>query len=84
MRRGDGLLLYLIAYPLGRFWVEMFRPDAWVMGRLATAQWIGIGCIVFALVMLFLRHYNWSWRDHPEESLAEMSGAGAKPVPAPV
>ena len=30
-------------YPLGRFWVEMFRPDAWRMGTLATAQWIAIG-----------------------------------------
>ena len=39
-RQGDGIWLYFIAYPLGRFWVEMFRPDAWVMGTLATAQWI--------------------------------------------
>ena len=52
LRRGDAVLLYLLAYPLGRLWVEAFRPDAWVMGRLATAQWIAIGSIVFAVVML--------------------------------
>ncbi len=82
LRRGDTVLLYLIAYPLGRFWVEMFRPDAWVIGSLATAQWIAIGCVVFAVIMLFIRHRHWSGRDHPEDSLADMSAAGAEPVPA--
>ncbi len=82
LRRGDAVLMYLIAYPLGRFWVEMFRPDAWVIGRLPTAQWVAIGSIVFAIIVLFLRHRNWSWREHPEESLAEMSGAGAPPLTA--
>ena len=46
LRRGDGVLLYLIAYPLGRFWVEMFRPDAWVIGTLPTAQWIALASVV--------------------------------------
>jgi hypothetical protein len=31
-------------------------------------------------MVLFLRHRNWSWRDHPEESLAAMSSAGAKAI----
>lgn len=69
LRRGDGVLLYLIAYPLGRFWVEMFRPDAWLMGTLATAQWIAIASVLFAAVMLIIRHRDWSWRDNPEERL---------------
>lgn len=73
LRRGDGLLLYLIAYPLGRFWVEMFRPDAWVMGQLATAQWIAIISVVGSITVMVVRHVGWSWRDHPEESLAHMS-----------
>ena len=50
------LLLYLIWYPLGRFWVEMFRPDAWRMGTLATAQWIAIGAFVVGLVALIVNH----------------------------
>ncbi|GIV77933.1 prolipoprotein diacylglyceryl transferase [Litorilinea aerophila] len=76
LRTGDGLLLYLIAYPLGRFWVEMFRPDAWVIGNLATAQWIAIASVLGSAFILYLRHRNWSWQEHPEESLAAMSAAG--------
>jgi phosphatidylglycerol:prolipoprotein diacylglycerol transferase len=73
-RKGDAVLLYFIAYPLGRFWVEMFRPDAWVMGNLATAQWIAIGCIVVSLLLLFLRHRNWNWRKHPADAMTYMLG----------
>ncbi len=73
LRRGDGILLYLIAYSLGRVWVEMFRPDAWVMGQLATAQWIGLATVAICSVVLVVRHLGWSWREHPEQSLAHMS-----------
>ena len=41
---------------MGRFWVEMFRPDAWRMGQLATAQWIAIGFIVFGVVAIIINH----------------------------
>ncbi len=71
-RKGDAVLLYFIAYPLGRFWVEMFRPDAWVMGSLATAQWIAIGSVVVSLLLLFLRHRNWNWRSHPADAMTYM------------
>lgn len=74
LRRGDGPLLYLIAYGIGRYWVEMFRPDAWVIGQMATAQWIALVCVVGSLVILIVRHMGWSWRVHPEESLGHMSG----------
>jgi phosphatidylglycerol---prolipoprotein diacylglyceryl transferase len=47
LRDGDVFCFYLIWYPVGRFWVEMFRPDAWRMGTFATAQWIAI--ILFAV-----------------------------------
>lgn len=77
LRRGDGFLLYFIAYPLGRFWVELFRPDAWMIGTLPTAQWIAILSIVLCSVTLFLRHRNWSWREHSEESLAYVTPASA-------
>lgn len=74
LRRGDGILLYLIAYSAGRFWVEMFRPDAWVMGQMATAQWIALLSVVGGIVALIVRHAGWSWRTRPEESLGHMSG----------
>jgi phosphatidylglycerol:prolipoprotein diacylglycerol transferase len=56
LRDGDIFLLYLIWYPVGRFWVEMFRPDAWRMGSLATAQWIALACIAGAVVGLIVNH----------------------------
>jgi phosphatidylglycerol:prolipoprotein diacylglycerol transferase len=72
LRRGDGALLYLIAYPLGRLWVELFRPDAWVMGQLATAQWVSIITIIFAVTIFILRHIKWDWRKDQEHSLVKM------------
>jgi len=62
MRDGDVFFAYLIWYPLGRFWVEYFRPDAWLVGgsKLATAQLIALISIVFGAVMIFLRHRGWS------------------------
>jgi phosphatidylglycerol:prolipoprotein diacylglycerol transferase len=56
LKEGDLLLGYFIAYPLGRLWVEAFRPDAWKMGALATAQWISIISIVLATAALIVRH----------------------------
>jgi phosphatidylglycerol---prolipoprotein diacylglyceryl transferase len=74
LRRGDAVLLYLLSYGTGRIWVEAFRPDAWVMGQLATAQWIGIACVVGSIIALIVRHVGWDWRTHPEASLGHMSG----------
>jgi phosphatidylglycerol:prolipoprotein diacylglycerol transferase len=68
LREGDLFVGYLILYPFGRFFVEFFRPDAWTIGSLATAQWIAIVSVVGGLLVLWLRHRNWS----PEQ-----------PVPAP-
>lgn len=80
MRTGDATLLYFIFYSMGRFWVEMFRPDAWMMGRLATAQWIAIVVMVVATLLLIVRHWNWSWREHPEDTQAGLS-VNAPPTP---
>jgi phosphatidylglycerol---prolipoprotein diacylglyceryl transferase len=70
LRVGDGALLYLLAYPLGRLWVESFRPDAWTMGSLATAQWIALGSLAVATVVLVWRHQRWDPRQAPGETLA--------------
>lgn len=78
LRRGDATILYLMAYSAGRFWVELFRPDAWVIGQLATAQWIALLVVLGGVVALIARHVGWSAAAHPEESLAHMSAlAGA-------
>ncbi len=56
LRDGDIFLSYLVWYGIGRFWVEMFRPDAWRMGTLATAQWIGLGLVVIGIIGLIINH----------------------------
>jgi phosphatidylglycerol:prolipoprotein diacylglycerol transferase len=73
LRRGDAVFLYLIAYPVGRFWVEMFRPDAWTIGSLATAQWIALISVVLSVAGLIWRHRNWRASDHPDETLSTLS-----------
>jgi phosphatidylglycerol:prolipoprotein diacylglycerol transferase len=73
MRTGDAVWLYFIAYSVGRFWVETLRPDAWRMGTLATAQWIALGLIVVNVIILVVRHWGWSWQEHPEDSLVALS-----------
>lgn len=72
LRRGDILLGYIILYPLGRFFIEYFRPDAWTIGSLATAQWIAIFCVVVASAVLVLRHIFWDRESAPEVALAEV------------
>jgi phosphatidylglycerol:prolipoprotein diacylglycerol transferase len=56
LRDGDVFFLYLIWYPVGRFWVEMFRPDAWRLGTLATAQWFALAGIALGAVGLIVNH----------------------------
>jgi phosphatidylglycerol:prolipoprotein diacylglycerol transferase len=75
LRDGDILLGYLVLYPFGRFFVEFFRPDAWTMGGLATAQWIAILCVVSGTVTIILRHIFWD-RDKGKESIAEPIAEG--------
>jgi len=65
LRNGDVFFLYLIWYPVGRFWVEMFRPDAWRLGALATAQWFALAGIVLGVTGLIVNHH----RPHPESGI---------------
>lgn len=67
LRKGDVILGYVVLYPLGRFFIEFFRPDAWTIGRLATAQWIAIGCVAGGLGLIALRHIFWK---RPEATVA--------------
>jgi len=77
LRDGDVLLGYLILYPLGRFFIEFFRPDAWTMGKLATAQWIAIGCVAAGIVILALRHIFWDRQKSSGPESAEQAGKTA-------
>lgn len=53
---GDIAAGYLISYGTVRFIVEFFRPDAWQLGALPTAQWIGIAAVVAGVVWLVWNH----------------------------
>jgi phosphatidylglycerol---prolipoprotein diacylglyceryl transferase len=66
LRDGDIFFLYLIWYPLGRFWVEMFRPDAWRMGSLATAQWFALAGMAIGFAGLVFNHRGARAEAEPE------------------
>jgi len=53
---GDLFLGYIIGYPLGRFFIEYFRPDAWMIGPIAAAQLFAIVCVVGGVTLLVARH----------------------------
>lgn len=56
LRSGDIFSLYLIFYGVGRFLVEFQRPDAWLLGPLPTAQWIGIAIVLLGVGLIWQRH----------------------------
>jgi phosphatidylglycerol:prolipoprotein diacylglycerol transferase len=76
LRDGDVFLGYIILYPLGRFFIEFARPDAWTIGGLATAQWIAIGCVVGGLIILVLRHIFWDREKDAGQAMETSEPAG--------
>ena len=77
LRDGDIFFLYLIWYAVGRFWVEMFRPDAWRLGTLATAQWFALAGIGLGVTGLLLNHLR-SRAGTADEFSAELVGRGGE------
>ncbi len=76
LRDGDVFLSYMIWYGVGRFWVEMFRPDAWRIGQLATAQWVALGFVVIGFVGIIINHLRPRHEDmEPVEDAASV-GSG--------
>jgi phosphatidylglycerol:prolipoprotein diacylglycerol transferase len=70
LRKGDIFLLYLVWYPLGRFFVEFLRPDAWMMGPLAAAQvfaLIAAGLAILGIIYLHRRPLPPAEMDATEE-----------------
>jgi phosphatidylglycerol:prolipoprotein diacylglycerol transferase len=67
LKSGDIFLLYAILYPLGRFFVEFQRPDAWMMGPLAAAQVFSLLIIAVAVGILVYRHRRRPAAPQPEE-----------------
>jgi len=58
LRHGDLLFFYLIYYPLGRFFIELFfRPDAWTLGSLPTASVISLISMSIGVLGLLYNHF---------------------------
>ena len=56
LQDGDVFISYLILYPVGRFFVEALRPDAWKMASIPVAQIIALVSIAGAGATLWYRH----------------------------
>lgn len=56
LRNGDIAAGYLIGYGTVRFIVEFFRPDAWRLGALPTAQWIGLAMVAIGIAWIAWNH----------------------------
>ncbi len=71
LQGGEIFAGYLIGYGLGRFWIEQFfRPDAWRVGSLAAAQWVGLALIAAGLAVLVLTRLRARKRPAPPEATA--------------
>jgi phosphatidylglycerol:prolipoprotein diacylglycerol transferase len=68
---GDILLGYLIAYPLGRFFIEYLRPDAWMIGPIAAAQLFALLLVIGATAALVARHVGGRRTAGPGAAAAE-------------
>jgi phosphatidylglycerol:prolipoprotein diacylglycerol transferase len=56
LQEGDLLVGYLIGYAIIRFFTEMLRPDAWMVGSIAAAQLFAIILFIAGAVFLLVRH----------------------------
>jgi len=70
---GDILLGYIIGYPLGRFFIEYLRPDAWMIGSIAAAQLFAIICVVGGTTLVIARHAKARQAQPPVEIPANLA-----------
>jgi len=58
LRDGDIFLIYLIWYPLGRFWLEFFRTDSWFFPGtpINPVHILSVAMIATAVAILIRRH----------------------------
>ncbi len=56
LREGDLLVGYLVGYAVIRFFTEMLRPDAWMVGTIAAAQLFALIFLIAGAAFLLVRH----------------------------
>jgi phosphatidylglycerol:prolipoprotein diacylglycerol transferase len=76
---GDTFLGYVIGYPLGRFFIEYFRPDIWAIGSITVTQLLAIVCVVGGIAALAVRHSKGKGQD--QEKSLEPTEAAPEPEP---
>ena len=79
---GDILLGYIMGYSLGRFFIEYFRPDAWIIGPIAAAQLFAILCVVGGVALLVVRHAKARQAQSSLEPSANLTAEQAVEAPA--
>jgi len=68
---GDVFTAYFILYPVGRFFVEALRPDAWKVASIPVAQIIALVCVAAAGATLWYRHRVAPTASEPPEGRGE-------------
>ncbi len=56
LKNGDLLLIYLIGYPFGRFWLEFLKLDAPKAGTININQTLMVIVLVISVLLLIWRH----------------------------
>jgi phosphatidylglycerol:prolipoprotein diacylglycerol transferase len=56
LKNGDLLLIYLIGYPFGRFWLEFLKLDAPAVGTININQTVMVVVLVISAAVLIWRH----------------------------
>lgn len=79
LRDGDIVAAYVLYYAVGRLWIEIFRPDAWTIAAIPTAQIISLLLMAASLAFLFIRHRDWQ----PPETWVTRKADAPTPPPEP-
>jgi phosphatidylglycerol:prolipoprotein diacylglycerol transferase len=58
LREGDIALMYGIAYPAGRIWMETLRTDNWLVAGVPMAQIVSGATILACSLVLLYRHWG--------------------------
>ncbi len=79
LRDGDIFASYILYYSVGRLWIEIFRPDAWTIAAIPTAQIIALLLMAGSIIFLFWRRRDWT----PPEPWYTARTAAPPTPPAP-
>jgi phosphatidylglycerol---prolipoprotein diacylglyceryl transferase len=79
---GDILTGYIIGYPVGRFFIEFLRPDAWMIGPIAAAQLFAIICVAGGVMLMVGRHLG-ARGDAPSQAVEDTEPQPAQDSASP-